>query len=179
MRLTAWRSVAHRRGRPLRATHGPSQGRTIVDGGGFTLVEVLVALVVLAVGMLGLAVLLVDGLRGSRGAIEHTQAANLAADVAERMRSNRAAASAYDTADGTPDPSVEPACDDPAGPCDPLALASHDLRRWLDDVAATLPDGRGTVEVEHRAVESRRGIVTLHWTPAGESPATYTLVVDL
>lgn len=179
MRLTPWRSAAHRRGWPLRAMHCPSREPTVIAGSGFTLVEVLVALVVLAVGMLGLAVLLVEGLRGSRGAIEHTQAANLAADVAERMRSNRAAASAYDTADGTPDPSIDPACEGPAGPCDPRALASHDLRRWLDDVAATLPDGRGTVEVEHRAVANRRGIVTLHWTPAGESPATYTLVVDL
>ena len=48
---------------------------------GFTLVEVLVALVVLAVGMLGMAVLLVEGLQGSRSALEHTQAVNLASDI--------------------------------------------------------------------------------------------------
>jgi type IV pilus assembly protein PilV len=143
------------------------------------LVEVLVALVVLAVGMLGLAVLLVEGLQGSRSAIEHAQAVNLAADVVERMRSNRAAASAYDTADGTPDPSIEAACDTVAGPCDPRTLASHDLRRWLDEVAATLPNGRGAVEIEHRAVDAVRGIVAIHWTQTGAPPASYALVVDL
>jgi type IV pilus assembly protein PilV len=146
---------------------------------GFTLVEVLVALVVLAVGMLGLAVLLVEGLQGSRSAIEHTQAVNLAADIAERMRSNRAAARLYDTAEGTPEPRVDAACEDVAGPCDPRAMASHDLRLWLDDVAASLPDGRGVVEIVPSAAKRDRGIVTIRWARTGAAPATYALVVDL
>jgi type IV pilus assembly protein PilV len=153
--------------------------RPVGAGRGFTLVEVLVALVVLAVGMLGLAVLLVEGLQGSRTAIEHTQAVNLAADIAERMRSNRAAASAYDTAEGTPEPRLDAACEDAAGPCDPRAMASHDLRLWLDDVAASLPDGRGAVEVEPWAANPGRGVVTIRWARTGAAPATYALVVDL
>jgi len=32
-------------------------------------------------------------------------------------------------------------------------MASHDLRLWLDDVAASLPEGRGAVEVEQWAAE--------------------------
>ena len=151
----------------------------ITQARGFTLVEVLVAMVVLAVGMLGLAVLLVEGLQGSRSAIEHTQAVNLAADIAERMRSNRAAASAYDTAEGTPEPRIDEACEDAAGPCDPRAMASHDLRLWLDDVAASLPDGSGAVEVEQRSADARRGVVTISWARTGAAPATYALVVDL
>ena len=146
---------------------------------GFTLVEILVALVVLAVGLLGLAVLLVEGLQGSRNAIEHTQAVNLAADIAERMRSNRAAAAAYDTAEGTPEPRIEAACEEAAGPCDPRAMASHDLRLWLDAVAASLPEGRGSVEVERWAARPSRGVVTIRWTRTGAAPATYALVVDL
>jgi type IV pilus assembly protein PilV len=153
--------------------------RPVGSGRGFTLVEVLVALVVLAVGMLGLAVLLVEGLQGSRTAIEHTQAVNLAADIAERMRSNRAAASAYDTAEGTPEPRLDAACEEAAGPCHPRAMASHDLRLWLDDVAASLPDGRGTVEVEQWAANPSRGVVTIRWARTGAAPATYTLVADL
>jgi len=109
--------------------------------GGFTLVEVLVALVVLAVGMLGMALLLHAGLQGSRTALEHAQAVNLAADMAERMRANRSAVAAYDTSDGTPDPRLDAACEDAAGPCTPDAMAGNDLRRWLDAVA---PRSRGT-----------------------------------
>lgn len=147
---------------------------------GFTLVEVLVALVVLAVGMLGMAVLLLEGLRASRIALEHTQAVNLAADMAERMRANRAAARAYDTAEGTPDPRLDAACEDAAGPCAPEAMAGNDLRRWLDVVAATLPDGRGEIEVGPVAATALRGTVTVRWAPdAAAGPATYVLEVDL
>ena len=178
MRLTRTRSGAGRT-RPRRP-QGDSQRRLrIAEARGFTLVEVLVALVVLAIGMLGHAVLLVEGLQGSRSAIEHTQAVNLAADIAERMRSNRAAASAYDTAEGTPEPRIDAACEDAAGPCDPPAMASHDLRLWLDDVAASLPEGRGAVEVEQWAAEPSRGVVTIRWVRTGAAPATYVLVVDL
>jgi type IV pilus assembly protein PilV len=178
MRLTRTRGGAGRTRprRPQGDSHRwPRTGREK----GFTLVEVLVALVVLAVGLLGLAVLLVEGLQGSRNAIEHTQAVNLAADIAERMRSNRAAAAAYDTAEGTPEPRIEAACEDAAGPCDPRAMASHDLRLWLDAVAASLPEGRGSVEVERWAARPSRGVVTIRWTRTGAAPATYALVVDL
>jgi len=178
MRLTGTRGGA----RPVqqyRVPCVPHRWPEVAAARGFTLVEVLVALVVLAVGMLGVAVLLVEGLQGGRSAIEHTQAVNLAADIAERMRSNRAAAAAYDTAEGTPEPQVDPACEDAAGPCDPRAMAGHDLRRWLDDVAATLPDGQGAVDVERRTADSSRGIVTIHWARTGAAPGTYALVVDL
>jgi len=145
--------------------------------GGFTLVEVLVALVVLAVGMLGMALLLHEGLQSSRIALEHAQAVNLAADMAERMRANRSAAAAYDTADG-PEPRLDAACEDAVGPCAPDAMAGNDLRRWLDAVAAALPDGQGDVLVETIAAAAHRGTITVRWARAGAAaPATYTLVV--
>ena len=68
---------------------------------GFTLVEVLVVLVVLAVGLLGGVALLLTGLRASRVAILQTRAANLAADLGERIRANRAAGAAYALDAGT------------------------------------------------------------------------------
>lgn len=178
MRLTG-RCCGPRGTRRRRARVGSNRWHAVAAARGFTLVEVLVALVVLAVGMLGLAVLLVEGLQGSRSAIEHTQAVSLAADIAERMRANRAAGPAYDTAEGTPEPRIDAACEHAAGPCDPRALAGHDLRRWLDDVAATLPEGHGVVEVEQLAVGTWRGIVTIRWALTGAAPASYALVVDL
>ena len=59
---------------------------------GFTLIEVLAAFVVLAVGLLGLERLMVDGLSGSRIARQHSQAVALAADMGERIRANGAGA---------------------------------------------------------------------------------------
>ena len=50
---------------------------------GFTLVEAVVALVVLAVGMLGIAGLYIEGLRSSHTALARTTAVNLAAALAQ------------------------------------------------------------------------------------------------
>ena len=65
---------------------------------GFTMVEALVALVVLAIGLLGIAALYLDTLRAGRTAIYRTQAVALAADLADRIRSNRTAVAAYNSA---------------------------------------------------------------------------------
>src|SRR5437879_7552951 len=58
---------------------------------GFTMVEMLVALVVLAVGMLGVAILFGISLHSGSSAISRMQAVNLAADIADRNRANRRA----------------------------------------------------------------------------------------
>ena len=55
---------------------------------GFTLVEVLVALVVMAVGLLGIAGLYVEGLRAGRTAVYRSAAVTLASDMADRIRGN-------------------------------------------------------------------------------------------
>ena len=63
---------------------------------GFTLVEVMVALIVLSVGMLGIAALFTQGLSAGRTAIFRTQAVNLVSDLADRIRANRSAQAARD-----------------------------------------------------------------------------------
>src|SRR6185503_6410096 len=62
---------------------------------GFGLVEALVALVVVSVGMIGIAVLYGQGLGASRTALYRTQAVILASDMADRIRLNRRAGNAY------------------------------------------------------------------------------------
>jgi type IV pilus assembly protein PilV len=147
---------------------------------GFTLVEVLVALVVLAVGLLGVAVLTVGSLRGTRSALERSQAANLAGDMLERIRANVAAGNAYDTADGTPDPRLEPACERGDGRCEPAVMASHDLARWLHDVTGSLPGATGSVDVVAVTAAQHRYAITVGWSEPGDhGRADCTLVVDL
>src|SRR5690606_1731695 len=62
---------------------------------GFSLLEAMVALVVLSVGMLGIAALHGQSLAASRTAQLRTQAVNLAGDMADRIRVNRLGAAAY------------------------------------------------------------------------------------
>ena len=55
---------------------------------GFSLVEVLVALFVLAIGVLATTALLTASLRNARSALLRTHAVNLVADLSERIRAN-------------------------------------------------------------------------------------------
>jgi type IV pilus assembly protein PilV len=70
--------------------------------GGFTLIEVLVAIVVLAFGLLGFALLQTMSVRFTQSANYRTQATNLAYDLIDQMRANRYQAAWYSTASFSP-----------------------------------------------------------------------------
>lgn len=143
--------------------------------GGFTMVETLVALVVLAIGLLGIAALYLDSLRAGRTAIYRTQAVTLAADLADRIRANRRAGVAYEIALGaTADP--DPACALTTG-CDAAALAATDLSGWKAELAGSLPGGDGSVQVAAGAGgEPSDYQITVSWTEVGQAdPLTFTL----
>lgn len=119
-----------------------SEQRLRVAAPGFSLVEVLVALAVLAVGLLGAAALAVDTVRAQHRAMLGAQAQRLAADLAERLRANRAGLAAYHEA-----PTLF-GCVSGATPgrrCTPQELAREDLARWQSEIDRTLPRGQGTV----------------------------------
>lgn len=100
---------------------------------GFSLIEVLIALLVLAIGLLGLAALQAQGLRFNHDAYVRTQATHLAYDIVDRMRVNRANLAAY-------------TAPDPGGACDPLvATPTMDLNCWYRGLAAALPGGAGFI----------------------------------
>ena len=102
---------------------------------GFTLLETLIALVVLSVGMLGIASLHVEGLRNGRSANLRTKAITLATDMAEKMRANRAGAINGDYVSAAGDLGANNNCaDDGVGgatiACDFTQMAAHDLWLW-------------------------------------------------
>ncbi len=100
---------------------------------GFSIVEVLVALLVLAIGLLGLAALQAQGLRFNHDAYVRTQATNLAYEIVDRMRTNRDNLDAYTLAD-------------PGDACDPTdASVEMDLNCWYDSLATALPGGDGLI----------------------------------
>jgi type IV pilus assembly protein PilV len=141
---------------------------------GFTLVEVLVALVVLSVGMLGIAGLYVMTLQSGGTAIYRTQAVNLASDMADRIRANRNAGAAYAAgASGSLSCVGAGAVD-----CAPADMAADDLLQWNTELAATLPGGSGTVAVAGAAAPLTYTI-TVSWSePGQDTPNTYTMSVE-
>ncbi len=135
---------------------------------GFTMVETLVALVVLAIGLLGIAALHLESLRAGRTAIYRTQAVNLAADVADRIRANRVALLDYAVNYATvPAPVAE--CSTTAG-CSAEDLAATDLAMWKAEVARALPGGEAQVEVTAPAVagDPATYLVTIRWNEVSQ-----------
>ena len=66
---------------------------------GFSLIEVLIALVILSVGLLGIAAMVSESLKSKDSSYYHTQALNMANGILDRMRANRptAISNGYDT----------------------------------------------------------------------------------
>jgi type IV pilus assembly protein PilV len=140
---------------------------------GFTLVEAMVALVVLAVGMLGIAGLYVTTLRSGGGAIYRMQAVNLAADLADRIRANRGANVAYGAAAANNNCYGAASVD-----CTPVQMAANDLFVWQQQIAAILPGGNGTVVVPAGAVPFTYTI-TINWTESGGTALNYVLTLQI
>jgi type IV pilus assembly protein PilV len=121
---------------------------------GFSLIEVLVALVVLSVGLLGLAALQSTAAQFNAGAYTRSQATILAYDMADRIRANRAAALAGDYTSAYP--GALPTCNDAVAG----TVAQQDLAAWRRSLACALPSGNGAVAVD---IATRVLTISVRW----------------
>jgi len=100
---------------------------------GFSLVEVLVALFVLSVGILGIIGLQLFAKQNNFDAIQRTTAAALATDIVERMRLNKTSLAAY-AVSATPvsaqAPTTFPTTCTSAAMCSAAQIAAQDLQTW-------------------------------------------------
>jgi type IV pilus assembly protein PilV len=110
---------------------------------GFTLIEVLVAMMILAVGLLGLAALQASSLRNNQSAYYRSQATQLAYDIADRMRVNVASAATYTVAENAH--SHDSCLAIEGNGCTPAEMAEHDLDEWNKAIRSILPRGTGTI----------------------------------
>ncbi len=120
---------------------------------GFTLIEVLVAVLIVSVGVLGVAGLQLLSLQNNTSAMFRTQAIQGAYDILDRARANsdQDYSLAMDAA-----PGGGPDC--AAQDCSPLQMRNYDLREWREALAAVLPEGGGSVVVTGGAMT-----VTVRW----------------
>jgi type IV pilus assembly protein PilV len=135
---------------------------------GFTLVEVLVSLVVLSMGLLGIAKLVLFSSHSNDSAYLRSQATDLAYAMLDDMRGNRAQAMAhaYDIAISTT-PGAPGACIGVG--CAPPALATYDVNTWLARLAAALPSGTGSVLTTTTVAPAPVGttaVITVQWDDA-------------
>ena len=151
---------------------------------GFSLVEALVALLVLSIGLLGIAGLFVESVRNSRTALLRTQAINLVGDMADRIRANAVARAAYDLDAYGGEPAERdcaPTSDAAGANCSSAALAEDDLARWTAAVRDALPaleDAPAQADVQYVAPAAagapERYLITVSWRePGEEQPMSY------
>ncbi|MGA9851434.1 MAG: type IV pilus modification protein PilV [Gammaproteobacteria bacterium] len=129
----------------------PQRGRDFQGAAaGFSLLEVLIALVILSVGLLGIAALTSTSLKSNDSAYMRTQATALAYSIIDRMRANQTEAinGDYNIAIGTPAPGSSTACTGGGANCSSPALAAFDLAQWKLALASPtngLPLGDGSI----------------------------------
>jgi type IV pilus assembly protein PilV len=146
--------------------------------GGFTLIEVLVAVFVLAVGILGAVAAQTAALRTRQGSALMSSGVQLASSLAERMRANADQMRApdasnpylqlrYDAAAGAP--AAPPAACQAGAPCASAELAAFDLADVQQALYGAFPGGRGAVCRDAAIWDAARG--ALSWECAGGAGA--------
>ena len=143
---------------------------------GFTLIEALIALVVLSLGLLGAAAMLLESLRAQGQSLRRVAATTLLRDLAERIRANPAAAARYTTSSAG---AAEPGCDAPG--CDAAQLAAADLAHFAAGAHAALP-GESLATVEFAPATGPAAlnhfVISLRWQdPRADDAESVTLLV--
>lgn len=122
---------------------------------GFSLVEVLIALVIMSIGMLGIAGLYVQSMQAGRTSMFRHHAVTLAGDVADRIRANPRAGAAYEGG------GLDYGCVGYGTDCDEAEMASNDVLLWLEQADNSLPDGNVVITFNN-----------------GSTPPEYTIRVE-
>jgi type IV pilus assembly protein PilV len=143
--------------------------------GGFTLLEVMIALLVLSIGLLGIAALQGVGLRSSHGAYLTSQASLLAYDMADRIRANPETPATYN---GFNTAAVDCGAALPAAP-----LADADLSQWACAVQQLLPNGSATIVGAAGGNGIATYTITVEWedlqVEGAGNPWSFALTVDI
>jgi type IV pilus assembly protein PilV len=140
---------------------------------GLSLIETLVTIVVISVGMLGIAALYIESLKAGQTAVLRTRAVALAADMADRIRTNQAGGATYDVGPDAVGVVPPNACADtavtPAQNCTPSELALHDIWQWKTLVGNTVDEQLQRLGLPSATAAIDRNPATV--------PVTYTITI--
>ncbi len=124
---------------------------------GMTLVEAMIALLVISVGLLGIASLQITAMNQNASAMNHSQAVWYAYNMSDRIRANPTAFNSYDGIDT--DTGYSQSCT--GGPCSDVQMSEADAAEWATMVG-NLPNGRGMVNANVDGL-----VVTVMWDDDG------------
>ncbi len=113
---------------------------------GFGMLEILIAMTLIAFGLLGMAGLQASSLRYQKTAHFRSIASIAMSDMAERIRANTQAAhdGKYMASADSMSAGTVPTCSG-AGTCSSNQIAAFDVATWLQELSRNLPEGRGEI----------------------------------
>ena len=128
---------------------------------GVSLVESMIALLVISIGLLGIAALQVTSISQNSSALHHSQAVMAAYDMADRIRTNNNSFAAYDAIDTNTDYSQD--CTGIANICSSAQMVTADASNWKTRVG-NLPSGRGQIIAQANPTEL---LIAVMWDDGG------------
>lgn len=144
---------------------------------GSTLIEVMIALLVLAIGLLGFAGMQTQGILTGRQAYLHSTAAFLAEDIIERIRANGTQSAAYSML--LTDQGTNNHCD--TANCTDVQMVRWDQFRWQSRVASSLPNGQGQISTVQGSNAYVTATITINYRldASSATPYTYTTTTQI
>ena len=162
---------------------------------GFSMIELLVAVLIMGIGVLGISALQMVSLQNNRGALQRSEAINLAYDMMDRIRANPAGApptSAYDGLDLAENPPNATDCN--ANACTQAQMVAFDQAVWKcqlgnfntnntcqtlrtngviadEDAQPGLANGDGSIDVDGNGMIT----ITVQWRESGNLLRTITI----
>lgn len=137
---------------------------------GFTLVEIVAALLIIAIALIGIAALYTDTTETTREAEPRVRAAELAEEIAERVRANPAGRTGYASVVGVK-------CDQNAKPKRAEDAAAIEAACWHDRIASELPSGLGSV-TRDTSTNPPTYVVAVSWSPPEGGAASFVMRVS-
>lgn len=119
------------------------------------MLEVLVTLLIVSLGLLGIAGIIASSIKANQSSYVRSQASWLTNDIIDRMRANRLAAEVPVS------PYTLTSC--AAAPTAPTTVAGTDVKQWCDALAAVFPSGTGTGSITVAAAPAYKVTVVVQW----------------
>ena len=158
---------------PMQTQRSPTFLLSPMRRSGFSLIEVMIALVIISVGLLGVAGLYVQSMQAGRTSMLRHHAVTLAGDVADRIRANPRAGIAYEG------PGLNGDCTTGYVDCDAVAMAGHDILLWKNQAAESLPEGEVNIAFENAALPPVYRIEVSWSEPGASVTPTYSISIPV
>ncbi|AMO55708.1 type IV pilus modification protein PilV [Endozoicomonas montiporae] len=161
----------------------PVSKRSYNRSSGVGLIEVLAAMLIISIGVLGIVGLQTKSLQHNQMAYLRSQAVIIGNDMMDRIRVNRSLSSVSDnyvveleqlTTDRCEPEAYPDGCE--SGSCTPAELAEYDIRQWKFQLACLLPDSDGSIAIEASS-SGRIYVITMQFDESrGQQPVREVVI---